>query len=107
MPGLMDQMRDDSLGRALLKIPGAIGRVRSGEVFATFVTPNAYAGYLALLLPLVAGVALAARGSKRKPAAIAAGILAGVSLAKRISGGLFRKLVLWLLLGIGVWLIIG
>ena len=39
--------------------------------------------------------------------AVAAGILAGVSLAKRISGGLFRKLVLWLLLGIGVWLIIG
>ena len=39
--------------------------------------------------------------------AVAAGIFAGVSLAKRISGGLFRKLVLWLLLGIGVWLIIG
>ena len=39
--------------------------------------------------------------------AIVAGILVGVSLAKRISGGLFRKLVLWLLLVIGVWLIIG
>ena len=39
--------------------------------------------------------------------AIAVGILVGVSLAKRISGGLFRKVVLWLLLVIGVWLIIG
>jgi hypothetical protein len=39
--------------------------------------------------------------------AITVGILVGVSLAKRISGELFRKLVLWLLLMIGVWLIIG
>jgi uncharacterized membrane protein YfcA len=39
--------------------------------------------------------------------AVAVGILAGLSLAKRISGSVFRKLVLWLLLVIGVWLVVG
>lgn len=37
--------------------------------------------------------------------AVGVGILVGVRLAKKISGGLFRKIVLWLLLGIGVWLL--
>jgi uncharacterized membrane protein YfcA len=39
--------------------------------------------------------------------ALALGILAGLILAKRISAGFFRKIVLWLLLVIGVWLIVG
>jgi uncharacterized membrane protein YfcA len=39
--------------------------------------------------------------------AIAVGILVGVNLAKRISSELFRKIVLWLLLAIGLWLIVG
>jgi uncharacterized membrane protein YfcA len=38
--------------------------------------------------------------------ATAAGILAGLFLANKISAPMFRKLVLWLLLILGVWLII-
>jgi uncharacterized membrane protein YfcA len=39
--------------------------------------------------------------------AMALGILVGLSLAKRISSDRFRKLVLWLLLILGIWLILG
>jgi uncharacterized membrane protein YfcA len=39
--------------------------------------------------------------------AVAAGIAAGILLSKRLSAPLFRKIVLWLLLVLGVWLIAG
>ena len=39
--------------------------------------------------------------------AMVAGIVAGLFLANRISAPLFRKVVLWLLLVLGVWLIVG
>jgi uncharacterized membrane protein YfcA len=39
--------------------------------------------------------------------AVAAGLVAGLALSKRISAGAFRTLVLWLLLALGVWLIVG
>jgi uncharacterized membrane protein YfcA len=39
--------------------------------------------------------------------AVAAGIVAGLLLSKRLSAPLFRKIVLWLLLVLGVWLIVG
>jgi uncharacterized membrane protein YfcA len=38
---------------------------------------------------------------------MAAGIVAGLFLANRISALVFRKIVLWLLLVLGVWLIVG
>jgi uncharacterized membrane protein YfcA len=39
--------------------------------------------------------------------ATAAGIVAGLFLANRISASVFRKMVLWLLLVLGIWLIVG
>lgn len=39
--------------------------------------------------------------------AMAAGLLAGLFLANRISAQVFRKIVLWLLLALGVWLVVG
>lgn len=39
--------------------------------------------------------------------AVAAGIAAGLLLSKRLSAPLFRKIVLWLLIVLGVWLIVG
>ncbi len=39
--------------------------------------------------------------------AVAAGLIAGLALSKRISATAFRTLVLWLLLVLGVWLIVG
>jgi tetratricopeptide (TPR) repeat protein len=65
MPGLLDTLRGDVRGRELLSIPGAVGRVTSGEVYAKFVTPNALAGYLTLLLPPAAGVLVWSVAAKR------------------------------------------
>lgn len=39
--------------------------------------------------------------------AMAAGIVAGLFLSNRISAPVFRKIVLWLLLILGIWLIVG
>jgi uncharacterized membrane protein YfcA len=39
--------------------------------------------------------------------AVAAGIVTGLFLANRISAPVFRKIVLWLLLVLGLWLIVG
>jgi hypothetical protein len=39
--------------------------------------------------------------------AVAAGLVAGLALSKRVSAAAFRSLVLWLLLVLGVWLIVG
>ena len=83
MPHLLDTMRGDERGRELLRIPGAIGRVTSGEVYATFVTPNAFAGYLALVLPAAVGVAawgLIARRRAAAGAAIVLAVLLGMAL---------------------------
>jgi tetratricopeptide (TPR) repeat protein len=78
MPTLLEKMKQDPEGRELLKIPGAVGRVQSAEVFATFVTPNAYAGYLALLLPAALGAAAWGLRSKQKQMIGAAGAAAAV-----------------------------
>lgn len=39
--------------------------------------------------------------------AVAAGLVTGLALSKRVSAGAFRTIVLWLLLVLGVWLIVG
>ena len=39
--------------------------------------------------------------------AVAAGLGAGLALSKRVSAAAFRTIVLWLLLALGVWLIVG
>lgn len=39
--------------------------------------------------------------------ALAAGVVAGLMLSSRVSAGAFRTIVLWLLLALGLWLIIG
>jgi len=39
--------------------------------------------------------------------AVAVGLVAGLALSKRVGAGAFRTIVLWSLLGLGVWLIIG
>jgi uncharacterized membrane protein YfcA len=39
--------------------------------------------------------------------AVAVGLVSGLALSKRVSPGAFRTIVLWLLLALGAWLIIG
>ena len=39
--------------------------------------------------------------------AVAAGLVTGLALAKRVSAAAFRAIVLWMLLVLGVWLIVG
>lgn len=53
-------------------------RIRTNEVFASFMGPNQFAGFLVLILPLLAGSMVDRREYKLRGAALAAGI---VSLA--------------------------
>ncbi len=56
-------------------------RIRTREVFATFTGPNQFAGFLALAIPIVAGVLLDA-GRPKVRAALAGGLaLCGLALA--------------------------
>ncbi len=50
--------------------PELVSRLRTREVFATFIYPNAYAGFLALTIPILGGALLDARGAGRLPLAI-------------------------------------
>ncbi len=57
-------------------------RIRSREVFATFLYPNTFAGFLALLIPLAGGSLLDARGA----APVRAGILLACGTALVLTG---------------------
>jgi uncharacterized membrane protein YfcA len=39
--------------------------------------------------------------------AVAAGLLVGLAASRRINPDVFRRIVFWLLLALGVWLILG
>jgi O-antigen ligase len=56
-------------------------RIQDGDVFGTFGHPNSFAGYLALLLPVLAGWTVAAWRARRGPAwSVATGICLAVML---------------------------
>jgi tetratricopeptide (TPR) repeat protein len=110
-----ETVRGTAAGRELLTIPGAEPRVASDEIYATFVTSNAFAGYLVLLLPPAVGVALAARAGHRMVAGIAAWALAALLaialVLTKSMGGTVAGLVgwavfawlLWRALGLSAW----
>ena len=78
LPGLVDQVESIGVKR----------RAASGEVFATFLYPNAYAGYLVLLIPVLLGSLLDARDQDRRTLGIKAGGLLLCLLAIALTGSL-------------------
>jgi len=61
-------------------------RIRTNEAFATFIGPNQLAGYLALLLPIVAGSLIDTREYWRRGAAIILGLVS-LFLTGSLGGG--------------------
>src|SRR4029078_8679302 len=61
-------------------------RIRTNEVFATFIGPNQLAGYLALLLPILAGSMIDTREYRRRGAALLLGLVA-LFLTGSLGGG--------------------
>lgn len=61
-------------------------RLRTNEVFATFIGPNQLAGYLALLLPILAGSMIDTREYWRRGAALFLGLVA-LYLTGSLGGG--------------------
>ena len=92
---------------ALAGDPAALSeRIANGGVFSTFTLANQFGAYLALLLPLVAGMAWASwRAASRGPAmgaSVLLGVLALVALA--LTGAKGAVLALATGCGLGWWL---
>jgi tetratricopeptide (TPR) repeat protein/O-antigen ligase len=86
---LRETLKGTAVGEGLLAIPGAWGRAHADEIFATFVYPNALAGYLGLVLPLAAGAALAARAAHEMVSGLLAwGLTALLGIALVLTGSL-------------------
>jgi len=64
LPTLGEEIVSTPEGRRLLAIPGAAGLVQAKEAFSTFLNPNVFSGYIAVVLPVACGVAISAAASR-------------------------------------------
>lgn len=73
LPELGRELVSTPEGRRLLSIPGAIGLVEAKQAFSTFLNPNVFSGYIALVLPVAVGAAISFWEDRRWKALAAAG----------------------------------